>query len=265
MVVLAADEATHFEGRFWRFKQRAVIRAANRAARNGRHLGLKRPEFLHQPGLAQRVVHAFPGASAVAVLREPGDRAISAYFHWVDHGLLRAERDFEAHLTRLFTKGPKTSAERMIVDYSRYHRAAEQLQESFGERTMFVFQDELLDDPSGWLGSIMTHIGVERGHTLTLDERNVGRYPRSRNAAAVIFGALSYRYEGTPAVVTVRPRFARALGAPFGQFRPAARRSFGRPEVSDTLRAAMREYYSSDLESLEALLGRAVPSAWLRG
>ena len=57
--------------------------AGDRAAR-----GFRRAELLAFPECPARIAHDLPGVRLIAVLRNPVDRAVSAYHHYVAAGLL---------------------------------------------------------------------------------------------------------------------------------------------------------------------------------
>lgn len=48
-------------------------------------LGLKRPSYLHEPEVPRRLARHLPGIKLIVSLRDPVDRAVSAYFHQVRH------------------------------------------------------------------------------------------------------------------------------------------------------------------------------------
>lgn len=44
-------------------------------------IGIKRPDYLHKPECPERIHRHIPSARLIAILRDPVDRAISAYYH----------------------------------------------------------------------------------------------------------------------------------------------------------------------------------------
>ena len=85
-------------------------------------VGLKRPNYLHEPAVAPRLAEHLPDLKLVVALRDPIEQAISAYFHQMRHGFALVE-DMNAGL-RAILRGewreeyPRTT---QIIDYGAYH------------------------------------------------------------------------------------------------------------------------------------------------
>ena len=50
---------------------------------SGKLIGIKRPNYIGKPEAPERIETDLPDARLIAVLRDPADRAISAYFHQI--------------------------------------------------------------------------------------------------------------------------------------------------------------------------------------
>ena len=257
-------EVGAFEGTRWAWTHRRIARAAARASARRLVFGFKRPEVFHNADLGLRVAKALPGLSAVVVLRDQAERMLSAYFHYVDHGVLRIKRDFEHHLLAMLAAGDKalTSIERTILRYSDYASSAAALQTSLDGRALFVFQDDLLRQPIDTLTAIQAFVGVDPDPTLVLGTKNAGRYPMRSNLAARLFGLATYRVDPASDGLVPRPQVVRTFGRPFASFRPSVRDPIIKPELSTDLQAMAQERYGPDLTTLEAILGCKVPASW---
>ena len=51
-------------------------------------LGIKRPSYIGKPEVPKRIEYHLPDAKLIAVLRNPIDRAVSAYFHYINNGFI---------------------------------------------------------------------------------------------------------------------------------------------------------------------------------
>lgn len=58
--------------------------------RDEKCIGIKRPTYIGKPEVPERILAHLPNAKLIAVLRNPIDRAISAYFHNINYGFIPA-------------------------------------------------------------------------------------------------------------------------------------------------------------------------------
>lgn len=257
-------EVGAFEGNRWLMTHRQVVRAAVLSSERELVFGFKRPQVFHEAEVGRRVVQAFPNLSAVVVLRDPAERMLSAYFHYVDHGVLRIKQDFEHHLSVLLSADDDelSSVEQTIVRYSYYASSVAALKHTFSGRALFLFQDDLLRDSMKALHAIQSFVGVKPDPDLTLGTQNAGRYPRRSNLPGRLFGAATYHVDPVSGGVLPRARVIRSLGRPLASFRPGVRDSTTKPTLSHELRELAQRRFGYDLAQLEATLGRTVPTTW---
>lgn len=144
-------------------------------------VGEATPEYLMTPRSAEQICRYVPEVKAIVQLRNPIDRAYSAYWHgeragWLSGGFRKA---IEAELAVGDSyKGP-------FRDLVRRGRYAEQLQcyfdEGFDRNQMLVLLfDDLINDTSGTLRTVQEFLGVEIVLTdlPRLNTARVSRLPR---------------------------------------------------------------------------------------
>jgi hypothetical protein len=56
--------------------------------RSEKRIGIKRPNYIGKPEVPKRIEFHLPHAKLIAVLRNPIDRAISAYYHNINYGFI---------------------------------------------------------------------------------------------------------------------------------------------------------------------------------
>lgn len=109
--------------------------------------GIKSPELLVNPVCASRIQQLRPDARIIAILRNPVERAVSAYFHYVRYGFippLPLNIGMEKVLDGNW--GKYTTVSREIINYGFYADNLERFQSHFGEENLRVF---LFDDLKG--------------------------------------------------------------------------------------------------------------------
>ncbi|MFN2384828.1 MAG: sulfotransferase domain-containing protein [Thermoanaerobaculia bacterium] len=233
-------------------------------------LAIKRPRYLAAPECPPRIAKHCPRAVLLVVLRDPVERALSAYFHYVGHGFLPAV-DAERGLSAILEGRWKTRypASEEILEFGFYHRHLSRYWDYFpADRIHVTFTDDLREDGAGTVRKVYEFLGIRPDYSAgALRSRPQGvvyslprlRFRRLRNR-------IVYRYDENR--VRAYPRRANLPGRMLNQavlsvdarlLRPV----FGnaRPQLSDSLRAKLRSVYHEDVCALEATLGRSL-TAW---
>ncbi len=140
---------------------------------NGRRRFEASPYYLYHPLAAGRATLSVPEAKFVALLRDPGARAYSHWYHNTSLGL--EPLAFEAALA---AEGPRLAGEeeRLVAeptyqspahrhhsyaDRGRYHRQIECWQAEFPGRVLVLESGALFRDPRSTLGRILEFLDLE--------------------------------------------------------------------------------------------------------
>lgn len=131
------------------------------------------PDYLLDPRAARRAAELVPQAKLIALLREPGARAISQHKHMVRLGYetLELEAALEAEETRIGTARERIASDESYVSaaflrYSYFERGryADHLRRWFDEfapdRILIVRSEDLFADPKPTFASILEFIDV---------------------------------------------------------------------------------------------------------
>lgn len=238
-------------------------------------LGIKRPGYLARPEVPPRIHRLLPGARLVAILRDPVERAISAYFHHMRTGFLPL-RPLEDGMTEILERGGLTSHPRAreVLEFGFYHRHLDRYLGLFDLRQlMIVLFEDVTANPAGTLREAYRFIGVDEGfEPPALGERrggnpNPGIHSLARLRLLSVRNPLRYRYDGSHSrrVLQSRPGIlARAVSR---SVETIDRRLLA-PLVGDCpvvpsagLRRRLYELYAEDIDRLEVLLDRPL-DAW---
>jgi hypothetical protein len=223
-------------------------------------IGEASPTYLYSAKACERLQFHLPEAKLIAILRQPADRAFSAFMHQTRDGL-EDYTDFadalEAEERRIQSNwGP-------IWHYKRGGLYAQQLDRYysvFARSQIRVFlYEEFRKDPLGILRSVYDFLGVDPDFRPDTTVRpNVSGIPKSRVTQRTI-KALFERDNPVK-------RLSRAL-LPFDwrwRFTTAVRNwNLARLEMPAELRRQLTDFYRPDIARLETLLHRDL-SLWLQ-
>lgn len=213
------------------------------------------PNYLSDPGAADRIASSLPGVRAVAILRDPVHRAWSHYWHQVRRGV--EGKSFERALAledrRLASGDPDDYERYSYATRGRYVEGLSRFAEALGkDRVCVVFLEELRREPASVIGRVLGHLGLEPVDSIDAVPRaNRADYPRW--AAA---DRLKRR------VVGLGDRLGPAVGVPMRVVGRATRRwrvYQGTPRMDEGTRGDLERRFAEPDRSLRAWLGRALP------
>jgi hypothetical protein len=198
------------------------------------------------PGVPGRLRGLFPDARIIAILRNPVDRAHSAWMHLVRDG--RENLPFAEALAQ--ERRRREANWEFLWWYERCGRYAEPLArflETFGrERCKVVLFDQLKADPEGLCREIFAFLGVDAGFTPDASRRlNVSGAPKNRRLHDMF-------HTRNPLKALVRPLLPRALRERIRSRVDAA--NMDRPRLDPETRAALARRFDPELAALEQLL-----------
>lgn len=205
-------------------------------------VGEATPEYLTNPRSAEQICRHLPEVKAIVQLRNPIERAYSAYWHgeragWLAGGFKKAiEAEFACGL----------SDERPFHDLVRRGHYAEQLQRFFDngfhrDQMLVLLFDDVLDDTTGALRTVQEFLGVEvvLTHFPRANTARVSRLPRR---------VRSYLFRHW------RKRTARAISL-------VTQSPFTPPPMDAEVRASLVAHFRPWNDRLSELLGRNL-SSW---
>lgn len=266
------DEVPYFEDPFYANSAPAELGKALSGG-PGRLRGIHRPDYLARPECAPRIAADAPGARALAVLRDPVDRAVAAYCWYVQFDLLPLV-PVEAGLARLLDGWSDPAYPRAgdVLGYGRYGHHLRRYVDAFGSDRVLAMRSEDLDAAATW-GRVFRFLGVDDGHRPPHGARraNAGAYDMRRLRWLRLRSGLAFSWDSTD-TYRHRPRRGRR---PFsfvptalvvGVDRALLARLFParQPRLAPALDGPLRRWYAADLDDLESLLGWDV-SGWKAG
>ena len=226
-------------------------------------IGIKRPNYLAKPEVPARIKEMIPEAKLIAVLRNPVQRAVSAYFHYVNNGFI-PPAPLEKSMTRLLDGEYKKSYPKSeeILEYGLYHKHLERYLSFFDrERILVLFQDEIAKDNLAQLQETYRFLGIDDSYVpRQLNDRPqavVYSIPRLKILRLRNERLYDYNSDRTRLYIREQSRLDKAVCQTIDRLdRFVLSRVFGneKPALSEELRRRLHAFYEEDVSGLEELL-----------
>lgn len=200
------------------------------------------PRYLYDPSVPLRIHKTVPNAKLIAILRSPVDRAYSHY------GIVMRDHGYRGSFEELLRENPR------LLDYGLY---SEQLARyaALWKRTdmhLIIFEDAIRNrvDTFEGLGDFLD-VAPEQ---FTIDARQanetfIPRFPRTRMRVRQV--GVQLRKRGLDRLVEAGK--SSGVGRGFGNLG-------GLPEMSHSTRSRLLEHFTPEVDRMEDLLGRELPS-----
>jgi hypothetical protein len=266
---MCGDEVPYFEHPFFESSPVSALEDVFADATAGQKLGIQRPDYLARPECPGNIRSLAPDARLLAVLRDPVARAISAYFWYVQFGLLPVV-PLDEGLTRLLDgwSDPAYPRAAEILELGRYGRHLSRYIDTFGPSQVLVLLDDDLADLDTF-GRVYAFLGVDPAHRPTEVSRttNAGvhdlrrlRFLRSRRRFAWSWDSVTqYSYQPRRRRRPVASLVSAGVVAVDRIVLACVLRS-PRPSLDPGLLARLRATYADDVRVLEVLLERDLPT-----
>ncbi len=209
--------------------------------------------YLPSPEAPRRIHQLLPGARLIAVLREPAERAYSAYCMHFAQG--RASAEIAAYLD---PERKPIVGYPDILGHGLYTKHLRRYLQLFPEAQIkIMIYDDLKADSHGFVGEILDFLQVAPVLMPTEEERvNVRRartYPAGLRTAAATIEKIP------PGEYLLRKIVAYPLGKKIRDHLKT--RTIHYPQLPEELREKLAHFYAAEIAELEALIGRRL-SAW---
>jgi len=268
-VFLPADEVPYFEDPFFAASDPAELARALEPGRGRRHLGIKRPDYLGRPECAAHLAATVPDLRVLACLRDPVDRAVSAYYWYVKNRMLPlvpADEGLALLLDGHVPAGHPHAPE--VLGYGRYaHHLRRYLDRFPAEQVHVTLYEDLRAGPEA-LAAVHRFLGVADHRPSPDRATNPGVYDLRR--LRWLRAGERFRFDWDDEErYTWRPRRRRRPLAAIphlavvGVDRLVLARVLGndRPPLAAAVRDRLRAFYADDVADLAILLHRDL-DAW---
>jgi len=228
-------------------------------------IGIKRPDYLGKGECASRIHYHLPGSKLIVVLRNPVERALSAYFHFMRWGFIPIA-PFEEGILKLL-KGvyekdfPRS---RQIIEYGFYHKHLARYLELFAkDQIMILLHDDIKLNRLRQLRKSYEFLGVDQNYVPKVLNRrpqaSIYSMPRLRFISDL--NRLKYQYDSDRSRYTERSlnllediTYRLMQGFDWLFLSKIFRAS--KPKMRAELTKSLFEIYEEDIGNLEILLSR---------
>lgn len=129
-------------------------------------LGMRRAEYLYRPECPSRILQHIPSAKLIVILRDPVERAISAYYHYARSGFGPIkhvnEGLWEVINGRYVEQYPRAAE---IIEYGFYHKHLSRYLDYFDRsQILVVLYDDLIKNPDKLLLQTLKFLGISEIH-----------------------------------------------------------------------------------------------------
>ncbi len=272
-IYLCPDEVPYFEDPFFANTAPSALAAVFARARPGQRLGIHRPEYLARPECAERIHRHSPAARIVVVLRDPVARAVSAYFWYMQFGLLPLVALGEG-MERLLAgrADPDYPRASEVIDFGRYGGQLRRYLDLFGPDQVLVELATELDDQATY-ARLWKFLDVDPGHRPPPPDRRANRgvydlrrlrvLRSRRNLAWSWDRATTYEYRSRRLRQPLRSVTSAAVVG-FDRLVLARLLGNGSADLRPDHEAHLRAIYAPDLALVTSLTGLDL-TAWERG
>ncbi|WP_390622159.1 sulfotransferase family protein [Roseiconus lacunae] len=247
-----------YEKRYWPVATLEDYRAQFEPIGDENALGESSPMYMYYPGVAERIDSILPDVKLLAVLRNPIDRAYSAYVHAVRDELepLSFEDALRAEPQRV-ARGSITPLQ-AYSECGQYFEKLTPFFERFSQDQIYVIDfDDFRTNPSLVLRQVCNFLSVDPGFQFDVKPRlNRSGVPRKRWIHRL---ALYASRDGFPFQFVKRPftnsAWVRLVkGVEYWNYRHL--------KITAEEREAASHYYIEDTRKLSELLGRNYSRQW---
>lgn len=217
-------------------------------------IGIKRPTYLCLPEVPSNLAAEAPEARLLAILRNPVQRAVSAYYHYVRFGHLPPE-DHETGLRMLLSGGYSNQRGAEVLTFGLYGAGVQRWLAHYSLRHLKLFrQEDFIQTYNDSMAEAYDFLDLEATSPPPLAKSMEGAYHPARLRLWRTLHPLLFRPAPEERIEERSWILSRSFG--FIDSRLLSRLLPGvRPRLSQTLRDDLRQYYALDQQLLTSLTG----------
>jgi hypothetical protein len=235
------------------------------AATSEKVIGVKRPSYYARPEVPERIYRQYPDSKLLLILRNPIERAISAYFHQIRSGYLPIE-NIEEGMRKIidgeYREIYKRSGE--IIEFGFYHKHLMHYRTYFSqEQIHIILFDDIKKDSLGALKDICRFLEISSDFSPeslnTRPQEVIYSIPRLRFLILRNRFLYVYNEDMTRSSLKRQTSVDKALFHLISQVdNVIMKRVFNndKPKLSTSLKNRLVDIYREDIDSLSGYLER---------
>jgi hypothetical protein len=271
-IYMPKEETPFFEDPYYDPARELEFEALFDHVNQDKQIGIKRPDYLARQECSERIARLVPDARFLLVLRNPIERAVSAYYWYLKQGylpFLPLEQGMDNLLNGNYKSSYPKSQE--ILDYGFYYQHINRYLTYFDRDQMFIsLHEDFKNKPLEMIRDVYSYLGVDENQTpktLTkTPKKTVYSLPRLKWLKLRNPFIHDYQYYDEN-MVTLTPKWG-AFSTTVKAFFFLVDRAFlapffkdSKPNLSHDLQHRLLDLYHDDILGTEAFLGRDL-SKW---
>lgn len=230
-------------------------------------LGIKCPDYLARKECPARISKHIPDAKLIVVLRNPVERAVSAYFWYMQVGIIPIrplDEGIKDLINGLYDEQFPRAKE--IIDYGFYYEHLARYLKYFDrDQILILLQNDLKDSPQQVISQIYRFLGIDDSYppkALTRQpKQSVYSLPRLKWLAMANRFFYTYRMDNNH-MLALYPKKSKLSRLVYYLFVAIDRAllsfifSNARVKISSTTRTALAGKYKEDIDALGKFLGK---------
>ena len=264
-------EDAYFQDPDYQQTPRDVFERRFEPGRGKAAVGMKRANYLASPECPQRICRDLPDVRLIAVLRDPIERAVSAYFHFMTSGFIPIQPLNHGMRQILDAKvQSKYPAAEFIIDYGLYAKHLRRYLEHFDrDRLLILLFDDLKAHPLSVVKQSYGFLAVDESYK---PDRSMGTRPM---ASITSMPRIKLHNCARPLFIRTNPQRTRnaTRRGPLGWM---LRKGFNavdrllwarlfkgeRPQLDQQIHRGLADRFRPDVGDLEKILNRRL-DGWL--
>lgn len=224
--------------------------------KGGQLFGIKRPNMLQDPLSLYRLKLHNPGCKLIVTVRDPVDRFVSAYFHYMNNGLIPV-RNIDDALEKMLDGGyfyryPRTQE---LFTYGLYYPFINLIAKKYPASDLLVLSHiDLINDFEDESRKVLKFLGLEPSWTIDkLPHEKPGNY----SYRVAFYNSLSTKLRsnyssGRLRLFPSKNRVRNVIGESFSKFAKKASNTdtSPKPELAEVSRKLLESYYQDDKTQL---------------
>lgn len=209
--------------------------------------------YLCHPPAARHIKEMLPEVKLVVLLRDPVDRAYSAYTFHKSFGYEPASTFEDALAEELAGERDDWWYAWRHLHYGLYSQHIDRYRRTFGEQRLLVLSsDAFFEDPTSTCRSVFRFVGVDPAYAV--DTTRISNQTRLRSPLLTALYRDVFLQSGLQ--TTLRSLLPTRIRRPMARRvrRAVEARGSTPPRIPDRLRSKLREYFAADIERLAGQL-----------
>ena len=157
------DETPFFEDPYYDPNRLAEFESMFDGVSREKLIGIKRPDYLARQECPARIANLMPDAKLLIVLRNPIERAVSAYYWYLKQGylpILPIEQGLANILNGSYRSTYPKSQE--IIDYGFYYQSINRYLRYFSQHQLYItLHEDFKNDPLMAIRDVFSYLGVD--------------------------------------------------------------------------------------------------------